>query len=205
MLEKIVDMAVSGIVGNFTYERLRGLLRSPSVEVGEVKSPRKEMLDDDVKEICGSNVFYKNRYRTFDVVDDVYDVIALVKSPMVHIVVEDKPSTAWHLPLVVVEDLDSKEWYVFSKGRMAFEGVGGGLSNSKRFLEFLVLNEIRFSGWVLDYVSSEKLSQGCWAWPLVREKCIPLIAYNKNQYFVEYVVKVFGELSRPEGKIVGVE
>lgn len=197
MFEKLLEMMISGAVGNFTYDRLRSLLRAPQ-KGSEPEAPQVEgPPDPDVKEICGSNVFYRNHYRTFDIVRDLYDIIALIKSPMVHIVIEDKPSSAWHLPLVVVEDIESKEWYVFSKGRMAFEGSGGGMANSKSLLQYLVNNKIRFAGWVLDYVSSEKLSQGCTAWPTLRDKCLPLIAYNENQYFTKYVVEVFGELSSP--------
>lgn len=197
MFEKLLEMMISGSVGNFTYDRLKSLLRAPQEE-NEAETTKVEASSDpDIKEICGPNILYKNHYRTFDIVKDLYDVIALIKSPMVHIVVEDKPSSAWHLPLVVAEDTESKEWYVFSKGRMAFEGSGGGLANSKVLLQYLVDNETRFAGWVLDYVSSEKLSQGCTAWPKIRDECLPLIAYNKNQYFSKYVAEVFGELSSP--------
>jgi len=196
MFEKMLEMMVSGVVGNFTFERIKALLSSQNgdIEPEEVTSQEKPQ-DSDIKEVCGPNIFYKNRYRTFDIIHDLYDVIELVKKPMVHIVIEDKSSSAWHLSLVVVEDLESREWYIFSKGQMAFEGSGGGLSNSRDLLSFLVARDIRFSGWVLDFVLSEKLSQGCLAWPAVRDQCIPLIAYNKNQYFVNYIIKMFGELS----------
>ncbi|PWI33532.1 hypothetical protein DI392_08670 [Vibrio albus] len=207
MFEKLLEMVFSGIVGNFSYKRVKSLLSTPQDETEEnledipesgVVKPLHDPHDPDIEDQFGPNVYYKRNFRTFDIVNDLYDVIGLVKSPMVHIVIEDHPSTAWHLPLVVVEDMESKEWYVFSKGRMAFEGTGGGLADSKDLLQYLINNKIRFAGWVLDYVSSEKLSHGCRTWPELRDKCIPLIAYNKNQYFSKYVVDVIGELSKTD-------
>lgn len=195
MFEKILEMMVSGTIGNYTYDRIKTLLSSPVNHEVTDEPKHEQFSDSDIREICGPNTFYRNNYRTFDIVHDLYDVISLIKLPMVHIVIEDKPSTAWHLPLVVVEDLESKEWYVFSKGRMAFEGSGGGLAVSKSIFKYLIDNKIRFTGWVLDHVRSEKLSQGCITWPTVRDECLPLISYNKNQYFTKYVVEVFGELS----------
>ncbi|MBU3823225.1 MAG: hypothetical protein H9917_00150 [Candidatus Oceanisphaera merdipullorum] len=197
MVEKILEMMISGTIGNFTYDRIKSLMSSPQKNTEPEKKEPEHYSDPDISKICGPNIFYKNNYRTFDIVNDLYDVIRLIKSPMLHIVIEDKPSSAWHLPLVVVEDIDSREWYVFSKGRMAFEGTGGGLANSKDLLKFLIENKIRFSGWVLDYANSEKLSQGCLTWPALRDKCLPLISYNKNQYFSKYVTEVFGKLSNP--------
>ncbi|GLQ33312.1 hypothetical protein [Litoribrevibacter albus] len=198
MIEELLKMMISGTVGNYTYDRLKSLLSSPPKSDDEHAPPAPDSSHDpDIKGIYGANIVYNNNYRTFDIVNDLYDVIDLVKSPMVHIVIEDKPSTAWHLPLVVVEDMETKEWYVFSKGRMAFEGSGGGLANSKDLLQFLINNDIRFAGWVLDFISSEKLSQGCKTWPSLRDSCLPLISYNKNQYFSKYVANVFGELSTP--------
>lgn len=197
MIEKLLEMMVSGSVGNFTYDRLKALLNAPQKDDEPEKTEIEVPFDPDIKEICGPNIFYRNNYRTFDIVNDLYDVIDLITSPMVHIVIEDKPSSAWHLPLVVVEDTESKEWYVFSKGSMAFEGSGGGLASSKDLFQFLIDNNIRFAGWVLDYVSSEKLSQGCATWPNLRDQCLPLIAYNNNQYFSKYIAEVFGELSSP--------
>lgn len=199
MFEKLLEMMLSGAIGNYTYDRLKSLLSAPQKDDDPEPEPEKPELDrdPDIKEQHGPNIFYKNNYRTFDIVHDLYDIVGLIKSPIVHIVIEDKPSSAWHLPLVVVEDTISREWYVFSKGRMAFEGSGGGLSNSKELLQYLINNNIRFAGWVLDYVKSEKLSQGCLTWPAVRDQCLPLIAYNKNQFFTKYVVEVFGELSNP--------
>lgn len=197
MFEKLLEMMISGTIGNFTYERIKSLLSAPN-EYDESEENKPEVdIDPDIRKIFGTNIYYKNNYRTFDIINDLYDVVDLIQSPMVHIVIEDKPSSAWHLPLVVVEDIDSKEWYVFSKGRMAFEGSGGGLENSKNLLQFLIKNKIRFSGWVLDYVKSEKLSQGCSTWPALRDDCLPLISYNKNQYFTKYIVEAFGELSNP--------
>lgn len=197
MLEKILEMMVSGAVGNFTYDRLRVLLRAPDPVPDSLGDSSDDNSNDtDVKEVCGANIYYKNNYRVFDIVHDFYDVIELIKKPVVHIVIEDQPSTFWHLPLVVIEDIESGEWYVFSKGRLALEGSGGGMRNTKDLFRYLMERNIRFSGWVMDFVKSEKLSQGCLTWPSVRNDCLPIISYKGNQYFSDFIIKSFSDLCK---------
>lgn len=198
MLEKIMEWAVSGVVGNFTYDRIKELLSGPKEEPKEAgalqATPSK---DPDIEAIYGTNIHYKRRFRTFDIAYDLEDVISLMRQPVVHIVLEDKPTTAWHLALVVAEDMTTSEWYVFRKGLLAFEGTGGGLYQSKALFTKLLKKRIPFAGWVVDQVSSEKLSQGCQPWPRIREQCIPILAFEKNEYFQKYVLGVYKEIAKP--------
>ena len=123
-------------------------------------------------------------------------MLNLIKQPIVHFVVEDIPTTAWHLPVVVVEDSVTKEWYVFSKGNLAFEGCGGGLAQTQILFKKLLERKIPFSAWVLERAGSDKLSQGCRMWPELKSKCIPILAYKKNEYFDQYVTGIYQKLAK---------
>jgi len=200
MLEKLIEMAISGVVGNFSYDKVKKFLSSSSDEnTATVKEIDKSSIeqDPDIESIHGPNIYYKRNYLTFDIQNDLEDVISLMREPVVHIVLEDKPSTAWHQALVVAEDKITSEWYVFSKGRLAFEGSGGGLSQSKALFKKLLDKNIPFTAWVIDQISSEKLSHGCRLWPEMRDKCVPILAFEKSDYFKKYVLGVFSEISKP--------
>lgn len=200
MFEKLIEMALSGVVGNFTYDKLKALLfgeNDESAEIDEREAIDQSNNDSDIKAVYGDNIEYINRFKTFDIFHEFDELLPLVKDPVVHIVVEDKPSTAWHLPLVVLEDKTTKEWYIFSKGRMAFEGSGGGFLQSGILFKKLIDNKVPFTAWVLDYILTEKLSQGCRMWPEFRGHCIPLLIYNKNKTFTDYIRKTFINMSKP--------
>lgn len=198
MFEKIIEWAASGVVGNFTYDRIKELLSGPKEEPKEVVAPQAVVSKDpDIEAVYGANIHYKKRFRTFDIAHDLDDVTSLMRQPVVHIVLEDKPTTAWHLALVVAEDAVTSEWYVFRKGRLAFEGTGGGLHQSKTLFKKLLERGIPFAGWVVDQVSSEKLSQGCQPWPRIREHCLPILAFEKNEYFQQYVLGAYKEIAKP--------
>lgn len=195
MVEKIIEWALSGFVGNFTYDRINELLAGPKDPKEQATQQTPPTKDPDIETVNGTNILYKKKYRTFDIEYDLEDVTSLMRQPIVHIVLEDKPTTAWHLGLVVAEDATTSEWYVFRKGRLAFEGTGGGLNQSKALFKKLLEKKIPFTCWVVDQVSSEKLSQGCQPWPRVREQCIPILAFEKNEYFQKYVLGVYKEMA----------
>ncbi len=191
MFEKLAEMIASGVIGNYSYERIRNLLKT---EGGDAESPSREtelkedQKDPDIKAFHGRNVEYKKKYRTFDVQNDFDIVVGLLSKPVVYIVIEDRPSTAWRLPVIIAEDADTGEWYVFAKGRVAFEGTGGGLSQAKDLLRKILDKRIPFSAWVLDQVLTEKLSQGCRSWPEFKVQCIPAVAAEQGEYFRDFVL-----------------
>ncbi|EJQ9992387.1 hypothetical protein NZX40_002381 [Vibrio vulnificus] len=199
MIEGIIGSIFSGVAGNGAYDLIKKLFTDEEKSKVEKSKPEvlesfdEKLQDSDIKEIHGPNIDYHNNYKVFDSSFDFYKMVKLIKTPIVHIIIESEPSTAYHLPLIVAEDSVTKEWYVFSKGRLAFEGNGGGISNSKNLVDFLIEEKIRFSAWVLDFHLSEKLSQGCKTWPELREQCVPLIAYSKKPSLVNNVLSVLSE------------
>lgn len=194
MFDKIVEMAVSGVVGNAAYDQLKVLFtRSAAPPTQDTAKPN---TDPDIKDCYGENVEYIRRYKTFDLFSDLNAVLALTRQPVVHFIVEDKPTTAWHLPSVVVEDTVTGEWYVFSKGDIAFEGTGGGLHQAESLIRLLLERHLPFTAWVLDRISADKLDQGCRTWVELKAKCVPLLAHQGSEYFEKYVAGKYAELSR---------
>jgi len=194
MFDKLVEMAVSGVVGNAAYDQLKSFF-ARSTAAPESPPPEPEQ-DGDIKDRYGANIEYVHRYKTFRIDEDMKAVLDLTKQPVVHFVVEDQPTTAWHLPSVVVEDSITSEWYVFSKGSIAFEGSGGGLHQAELLIRFLIEKGIPFTAWVLDKISSDKLAQGCRTWPEMKPKCVPLLAHRSSEYFEKYVAGKYAQLSR---------
>lgn len=194
MFDKLVEMAVSGVVGNAAYDQLKVFFTRSTA----VPSPEPEEFEDDpdIKARYGENIEYIHRYKTFSLLSDLNAVLALTRQPVVHFVVEDKPTTAWHLPSVVIEDSVTGEWYVFSKGNIAFEGSGGGLHQAESLIRFLLEKHIPFTAWVLDRISSDKLDQGCRTWVELKASCVPLLAHRSSEYFEKYVAGKYVELSR---------
>lgn len=195
MFDKLVEMAISGVVGNAAYDQLKAFFaRSASAPTAETSAP---VEDPDIEGRYGENIQYVSRYKVFSLTRDLSAVLSLMKKPVVHFVVEDKPTTAWHLPSVVIEDAITYEWYVFSKGNIAFEGSGGGLRQAESLIRFLIEKNIPFTAWVLNRISADKLDQGCRTWTEIKSKCIPLLAHRSSEYFEKYVVGKYAELSRP--------
>lgn len=193
MFDKLAEMAVSGVVGNTAYDQLKALFTSSSVApIPQLPEPED---DPDIKARYGDNIEYIHHYKTFSLLRDLNAILALTRQPVVHFVVEDKPTTAWHLPSVVIEDSVTNEWYVFSKGNIAFEGSGGGLHQAESLIRFLLEKRIPFTAWVLDRISSDKLDQGCRTWVELKAKCIPLLAHRSSEYFEKYVAGKYVELS----------
>lgn len=194
MFDKLVEMAVSGVVGNAAYDQIKAFFAwSASAPTAE---PSAHEEDPDIKAKYGDNIQYASRYKVFSLNRDLNAVLSLTKKPVVHFVVEDRPTTAWHLPSIVIEDAITFEWYVFSKGDIAFEGSGGGLHQAESLIRFLIEKNIPFTAWVLDHISADKLDQGCRTWVEVKSKCIPLLAHRSSEYFEKYVAGKYVELSR---------
>lgn len=194
MFNKLVEMAVSGVVGNAAYDQVKTFFaRSADTPTEELPVP---VEDPDIKEKHGNSIQYVNRYKVFSLDRDLNAVLSLMKKPIVHFVVEDKPTIAWHLPSIVIEDAITFEWYVFSKGHIAFEGSGGGLHRAESLIRFLIEKNIPFTAWVLARINSDKLDQGCRTWSEMKLKCIPLLAHQSSEYFEKYVAGKYVELSR---------
>ncbi len=115
------------------------------------------------------------RFQTFDTSNDFLKLIEHTIDPVVHIVIESEPSSFYHLPVLVLECQKKGEWFVFSRGRMAFEGSHGGWNNSIGAFDILKSNKIPISVWVADVDIIRKL-EGYHTWPELKGYLVPLIA-----------------------------
>lgn len=141
---------------------------------GRVCKNQEEVFETFAPEASIAEQARERRFRTFDLCFDLPSILSLLKSPRAFVLIEDRPSTAYCLPLVVLADEASTEWYVFRRGRIAFEGCGGGMSNSKAIFGHLRANGVSLSAWVLPRSSADDLEIGFVTWPQVREQAIPV-------------------------------
>lgn len=115
-------------------------------------------------------------FKTFDAWLDLPRFIESVRNPLVSILIEDEPSTFYRLPAIVLESQDTKEWFVFSRGRMSFEGTGGGIRNSRDIIEMLKEKNIPIGVWVVEQSRLEEMEGGLALWSEVRDRAVPLLA-----------------------------
>lgn len=119
--------------------------------------------------------------RRFDIFDARYDIerlLAYVEQPVVHLLVEDQPSSAYNLPGYVLESKATGEWFVFGRGRLALEGNGGGYRNMQGVTEILRAKQTKIVGWVIRKSDMDRLEDGQLLWSMARQDLIPLLSYQ---------------------------
>jgi hypothetical protein len=124
----------------------------------------------------------KPKFRTFDAWNDLSPLLATVKDPLLSVLIEDAPSTHYRLASLVLESRTTGEWFVFSRGRMSFEGTGGGLRNSRDILANVRLAGVAVGVWVLPQSTLNDLDNGYELWPAVRTHAVPLLAVIRSDY-----------------------
>lgn len=117
-----------------------------------------------------------SRFRTFDIWHDLDAVISVIQDPRVYILIEDVPSTAYCLPAVVLQSIATGDWYVFHRGRLAFQGAGGGLANSRSIVEDLKRRGVPISAWIVRRTDLDAMEAGQVTWPAVSKDIVPLLA-----------------------------
>ncbi|WAG21496.1 hypothetical protein DX980_07840 [Burkholderia gladioli] len=122
------------------------------------------------------------KFKTFDAWNDLDNLLKIVKEPLISILIEDQPSTHYRLPSLVLESRVSGEWYVFCRGRMSFEGNGGGIRNSEVILDRLKAANVSVGVWVLDQALLDQLDSGYELWPAIRSQAVPFLAAASNDY-----------------------
>lgn len=147
------------------------------------------------KEVAaGQTVAPIERFKTFEIRSGFESVLAATPDPVVHILIEDKPTTAWHLAVLIVESRVTGEWYVSSKGEMALEGSGGGLAVSKTVASICLSQRIPVAAWVCPQLLSDQLSCGQILWPAHKAELVPLVTYAESDYFAKYIAKTFKQI-----------
>lgn len=122
------------------------------------------------------------KFKTFDAWNDLSKLLEVVKEPLISILIEDEPSTHYRLPGLVLESRITGEWFVFSRGRMSFEGDGGGLRNSQAILDQVKAAEAAVGVWILPQAQLDMLDNGYETWANVKLHAVPLLARVAHDY-----------------------
>lgn len=158
------------------------------------------LISDDFNKMkCTKNTLTEDRpvkFKTLDAWNDLSRILRAVKAPLISVLIEDEPSTYYRLASLVVESKTTGEWFVFSRGRMSFEGTGGGIRNSE-----IILNQVKKAGaeigvWVLPQAQLYLLDNGYDTWPTIKVHAIPLLARIAEDYS-------WNEISRNVSKHLG--
>lgn len=120
----------------------------------------------------------QRRFETFDARNDIEHLLTYVEQPLVHLLVEDQPSTAYNLPGYVLESKVTGEWFVFSRGRLSLEGDGGGHRNMRGVTELLREKQTKIVGWVIQKKDMDRLEGGVLLWPEAKRDLVPLLSYR---------------------------
>jgi len=122
------------------------------------------------------------KFKTFDAATDLAKLLAAVKDPVISVLIEDEPSTFYRLASLVLESRLTGEWFVCSRGRMSFEGNGGGIRNSRDILEQVKHSGAAIGVWVLPQTLLSDLDNGYATWMNVKPHAIPLLARVAQDY-----------------------
>lgn len=150
------------------------------------KPTGQSLQQNDQKKIDDANdnpeIKRTRRFKTFDAWNDLGKILKTVRDPLISILIEDEPSTHYRLPSMVLESRATGEWYVFSRGRMSFEGDGGGIRNSRD-----ILDQVRTAGaavgvWVVPQGKLDDLDNGYQIWSVIRDQAVPLLAVIADKH-----------------------
>jgi hypothetical protein len=144
----------------------------PATLIGDQGQPKSIAEDAEIKPAV------RSRFETFDAHFDIERLLTYVEQPMVHLLIEDQPSSAYNLPGYVLESRMTGEWFVFSRGRLSLEGDGGGHRNMRGVTELLHEKQTKIVGWVIQKNDMDRLEEGVLLWPEAKKDLVPLLSYR---------------------------
>ncbi|MEB2306459.1 hypothetical protein [Citrobacter braakii] len=139
-----------------------------------------EVIEEPDKFSLSANLPIK--FKTFDVWSDLDKLLKVVKEPKISVLIEEQPSTYYRLPSLVLESRITGEWYVFPRGRISFEGNGGGIQNAEVIFNQLKEENVSVGIWVIDQALLDRLDNGHEFWPTIRLQIVPFLAAPSSEY-----------------------
>ncbi len=133
-------------------------------------------------------------FHTYDFFNDFDKLLPFIANPVAHLIVESTPSSNYNLPCIVLESIDSGEWYVFERGRISIQGTGGGYNNLLILLSKLKKNNISLGKWTLSQKMISDFESGQILWPEVKKNAVPLFSFISNQDDWQSIIKYFKEI-----------
>ena len=146
---------------------------------------------------AAAEVTVPRRFKTFDAVHDLEKILSYIDNPIVYLLVEDSPSTAYNLPSYVLESASTGEWFVFSRGRLALQGSGGGHHNIEGVFSLLSAKKAKIGAWVAESKLLDQFESGQVLWPTVKHQSVPLLAFLSEEYSWAEIQNQFRVLSAP--------
>lgn len=135
------------------------------------------------------------RFNVFDAVYDLEKILPHVRTPIVHLLIEDSPSSAYHLLGYVLESGVTGEWFLFSRGRLALQGDGGGKNNTDGVISRLEEKQATIGAWVVEKERLDLFEQGQALWPEVKQQAVPLLAFLSEEYSWSQIQQRFNNLN----------
>jgi hypothetical protein len=157
---------------DFGFSVLASWLANQLEKIGGNKSPQQNDVTAEDKETKKTPRLFK----TYDVYTESEEIIKSLKDVVAHIVVENSPSTFYNLALLILESKLTGEWYVFRRGRIAFQGTGGGHQQSERLINLLKRENIPVAAWAGDRNILDSFESGTLLWPELKISLVPLAA-----------------------------
>ncbi|KIE20939.1 hypothetical protein SE23_09095 [Vibrio sinaloensis] len=187
-----VSGVATGVAGNLATKLIEAFWGSNKLN-SEPPEPSndEEQYDDSLH----SAEHHPKLFETFHIKNGFKDILNYVDQPVVHAIVEDSPTTHYHLITLVIECQNTGEWFVSQKGEMAFEGGGGGIRVARNVIELCAERRVKVTPWVLNDEKAELLSSGRLLWHDVKQELIPLLTYAKSEYFINRIAKRYRELT----------
>ncbi|WBA07762.1 hypothetical protein [Salinivibrio kushneri] len=182
----------TGVTGNLATKLIEAFWGSNKLNSEPPEPSNDEQQFDDS---LHSAEQHPKIFETFHIKNGFKDILNYVEKPVVHAIVEDSPTTHYHLITLVVECQNTGEWFVSQKGEMAFEGGGGGIRVARNVIELCAERRVKVTPWVLNDEKAELLSSGRLLWHDVKQELIPLLTYAKSEYFINRIARRYRELT----------
>jgi hypothetical protein len=120
-------------------------------------------------------------FKTYDIYHDFDEVFKYTGDSIAHILVEIKPSNFYNLTSIVMVSKTTEEWFVFNRGRTAFQGTGGGISQSKEMVKKFKSNNILVVAWAIEQDLLNDFENGIVVWQEVKQHLVPLMSAIAEQ------------------------
>lgn len=159
-----------GVLASWLANKLGAVLEPESQPAPELLPPAQPLKEPKPR----SRPARIRRFKTFDAYHDLPSLVREVSQPVVSLLIERSPSSHYNLMCVVLESAVTGEWFVFDRGRMAFQGTGGGYHNARNIIQALKDANVPIGVWVYDNNYVDDLENGYLLWPEIRGNGIPL-------------------------------
>lgn len=176
---------ITGILANITTDKINK--STEKVNNGKVLTSQLENREIHLQENEIPKTFAINSLSTSFINSDTDMFVSLLKSiynPNIYVFIEASPSTYYNLGIVVIEDNRTKDWYLFDRP-VAFQGSGGGWSNTKSFYNIIKEQDDNTSRIALSIRISTnenitKLKNGYLLWSEFKDYSIPAMMTNDS-------------------------